>query len=165
MAKSVRVRKDAIVSTTMSYNARVLLDTMADARGMSRSEYLRYLIVQDAKATTPRVVAAAAAEILEGQRGRPAADTSVVADDFLIDETKTEYTQLLREFGMFINQDPIGNAIFTKVLDEPCIIWNKHVYNYDDFCQLSREEREYIVAARLQRLQDRELAEVGESLL
>ena len=136
MAKTARVRKDAIISTTMSYNARVLLDTMADARGMSRSEYIRFLIVQDAKTTTPRVVAAAATEIMEGQRGRPNQDTSLISDHFLIDETKAEYGRLLREFGMFISQDPIGNAIFTKILNEPCIVWNECAYNYDDFRQL-----------------------------
>ena len=157
MAKTARVRKDAIVSTTMSYNNRVLLDTMADARGMARSEYIRYLILRDAEDVTPRIVAAAAAELLAGHRGRPNQDISLT-DSHIIDETKAEYGRLLREFGMFVGQDPIGNAIFTKIMNEPCIVWNETAYNYDDFQQLSREDREDIIAAKLQQLQDQETA-------
>lgn len=164
MAKTARVRKDSIVSTTMSYNNRVLLDTMADARGMTRSEYIRYLILQDAKATTPRVVAAALDELLQDQkRGRPTL-TENLKDSYLIDETKAEYGRLLREFGMFIGQDPVGNAIFTKVLNEPCIVWNECAYNYDDFVQLSKEDREDIITAKLQQLQDQETANQDEVL-
>lgn len=163
MAKTARVRKDAIVSTTMTYNTRVLLDTLADARGMSRSEYIRFLVVTDAQEQTPRVVAAAAAELINTQRGRPTL-TETLTDSFLINETKAEYGRCLREFGMFIGQDPVGNALFTKIMNEPCIVMNETAYNYDDFQQLSREDREDIIAAKLQQLQDQELADEDEAI-
>jgi len=154
---SKRIRKDAIVSTTMSYNVRVLLDHAADARGMTRSEYIRFLIVEDARDLGPRVCAAAANELLDHKKGRPTVDEELT-NSYIVDETKAEYGRLLREFGMFISQDPIGNAIFTKVDNEPCIVWNKTAYNYDDFTQMSKEDREDIVAAKLQQIQDQETA-------
>lgn len=161
MSPRKRVRKDAIVSTTMSYNCRVLLDYAADARGMTRSEYLRYLLVRDAEGLSTTVIAAAADELLTHQKGRPA-DGIELTSSFIIDETKAEYGRLLREFGMFIGQDPIGNALFTKIMNEPCIVWNKSAYNYDDFLQLSKEDREDILTAKFQELQDQEIARQDE---
>lgn len=158
-----RVRKDAIVSTTMSYNCRVLLDYAADAKGMTRSEYIRYLVVRDSRELSKKVIAAAADELLTHQKGRPENGVELTSS-YIIDETKAEYGRLLREFGMFIGQDPIGNAIFTKVFNEPCIVWNKCAYNYDDFLQLSKEDREDILAAKLQELQDQEIAKEDEAL-
>jgi hypothetical protein len=157
MAKTKRVRKDSIVSTTMSYNNRVLLDTMADARGMTRSEYIRYLILADAELTTPRVVADAMNELLAGERGRPKNDIAML-DSFLINESQAEYGRLLREFGMFIGQDPIGNSIFQDHEGEPCIVWNMTAYNYDDFIQLSEEDRKDILTAKIEQLKDQEIA-------
>jgi len=159
---SKRVRKDAIVSTTMSYNCRVLLDYASDAKGMTRSEYIRYLVVRDSSALSSKVIAAAADELLTHQKGRPA-DGVELTSSYIIDETKVEYGRLLREFGMFIGQDPIGNALFTKVLNEPCIVWNDCAYNYDDFVQLSKEDREDILAAKFQQLQDQEITRADEA--
>jgi hypothetical protein len=157
MSTTKRIRKDNVVSTTMSYNCRVLLDYAADARDMNRSEYLRYLLVRDASDLGPVVVAAAAAELLTHKKGRPA-DGIELTSSFLVDETKAEYGRLLRTFGMFIDHEPIGNALFTKILNEPCIVWNETAYNYDDFVILSKEDREDIIAARLQEIQDQDLA-------
>ena len=130
---------------------------------MARSEYIRYLVLRDAEETTPRIVAAALNELLAGQRGRPNQDINLKSSH-IIDETKAEYGRLLREFGMFIGQDPVGNSIFTKIMNEPCIVWNETAYNYDDFLQLSKEDREDIIAGKLQQLQDQEIADQDEVL-
>lgn len=163
MAKSSRIRKDCIVSTTMSHNIRVLTDTLADARGMTRSEYIRFLVVKDAEIQAPRVVAAAAEELLDNHRGRPDDDESLTSS-YIVDESKAEYGRLLREFGMFVGQHPVGNALFTPILGEPCIVWNETAYNYDDFVKLSKEDRTDILEARLQQIKDQEMAIADKEL-
>lgn len=153
-----RVRKDAVVSATMSYNMRVLLDTLADARAMSRSEYVRYLVLQDAQDTTPRIVAAAVDESATAKQGRPKLQDTL-KDSFLIDEAKARYGAMVRDFQELLGDDLAVGHYFVNVGGEPCIVWNESAYNYDDFRALSKEDRIDIIEAKRQERQDIALAE------
>jgi len=153
-----RVRKDAIVSATMSYNMRVLLDHLADARAMSRSEYVRMLVLQDAQETAPRIVAQAAAELLDTKQGRPSLQETVI-DSILVDEAKANYGRLVREYVEFLGDDPVGNRYFINIGGEPCIVHNETAYNVDDFKQLSKEDREDIITAVRETRANQDLAD------
>ena len=153
-----RVRKDAIVSATMSYNMRVLLDHLADARAMSRSEYVRMLVLEDAEITSPRIVAQAAAELITARQGRPSLDETVV-DSILVDEAKANYGRLVRSYREFLGDDPVSNRYFTNIGGEPCIIFNECAYSVDDFALLSKEDREDMITAVRESLADQELAD------
>ena len=101
MAK--RTRTDKIVSFTTPHNTRLLLDILCGARHMSRSEYLRYLVLEDARRTAPNIIDAALAEDIYAKRGRLAKDEEFTESP-LLEQTKADYRSLLREFGEFISE-------------------------------------------------------------
>lgn len=66
-----RTRKDAIISTTMPHATRCLADMLAAARGLSRSEYFRFLVLEDCTRNSPTIIAEAMAQGIHVSMGRP----------------------------------------------------------------------------------------------
>jgi len=109
---AVRTRKDTIVSMTMPHATRVLTDMLADARGLSRSEYFRYLVLQDAQKSAPRVLAEALTEGVKVCLGRPS-HPAQVASQFAVAEENARLN-LVAKFPFFENAD----ALRTMFVDD-----------------------------------------------
>jgi len=146
----MRIRKDHCINTKMSDNMKILLDTVAQYRGQKRSEYIRHLILADLKNTMPAILGDILDETVVKQ-GRPwqPMDVSVTEQ-----EARIEYGKLQKEFALFLGAEDIGNKLFTKVLNEPCLVIGEEAINYDDFVALDKERREELLTQRYQDLQD-----------
>jgi hypothetical protein len=107
-----RTRTDKIVSFTTPHNTRLLLDTLCGARHMSRSEYLRYLILEDARRTAASIIDAALAEDIYAKRGRLAKDEEFTESP-LLKETKEQYRTLLRLYGEFVSEVDLTDYILS----------------------------------------------------
>ena len=140
MAKK-RTRTDKIVSFTTPHNTRLLLDVLCGAREMSRSEYLRYLILEDARRTAPTIIDAALAESIYAKRGRPGKEEQFT-DSPLLERTKSNYRSLLRLYGEFVSEVDLTDYILSV-----------EGLSLEDFADKTEEERKEIVgrARRAQR--------------
>lgn len=107
-----RTRTDKIVSFTTPHNTRLLLDTLCGARHMSRSEYLRYLILEDARRTAPSIIDAALAESIYAKRGRPGKEEEFTESP-LLDKTKAQYRSLLLLYGEFVSEVDLTDYILS----------------------------------------------------
>jgi len=85
---------------------------LADARGLSRSEYFRYLVLQDAQKSAPRVLAEALTEGVKVCLGRPS-NPAQVASQFAVTEEQARLN-LVAKFPFFENAD----ALRTMFVDD-----------------------------------------------
>lgn len=119
---AARTRKDTIVSVTMPYTTRVLLDMMCDFRGLNRSEYFRYLVLEDAvkRETVDKILAEATAEGVKAAMGRPVEKDSTISA-FAVEEEESRKA-LLNQYPIFddavawmqlFDEDAQGNRHFT----------------------------------------------------
>lgn len=127
MAK--RTRTDKIVSFTTPHNTRLLLDVLCGAREMSRSEYLRYLILEDARKTAPKVLDLALAEAIYAKRGRPGKQEEFTASP-IVEETKEQYRALLRSYGEFVSEQDLTDYLL-----------NRAEMSLEAFCALDEDAR------------------------
>lgn len=127
MAK--RTRTDKIVSFTTPHNTRLLLDVLCGAREMSRSEYLRYLILEDARRTSPRILDAALAESIYAKRGRPGKNEEFTESP-LLEQTKSNYRSLLRLYGEFVSEQDLTDYLL-----------NRAEMSLEAFCALDEDAR------------------------
>ena len=132
MAK--RTRTDKIVSFTTPHNTRLLLDILCGAREMSRSEYLRYLILEDARRTSPRILDAALAESIYAKRGRLAKGEEFTESP-VVEQTKQNYRSLLRLYGEFVSEVDLTDYILSV-----------EGLSLEDFAEKTEEERAEIVS-------------------
>jgi len=79
---------------------------------MSRSEYLRYLILEDARRTAPTIIDAALAESIYAKRGRPGRDEEFTESP-LLDKTKADYRALLVAYGEFVSEVDLADYILS----------------------------------------------------
>ncbi len=145
MAK--RTRTDKIISFTTPHNTRLLLDILCGAREMSRSEYLRYLILEDARRTAPTIVDAALAESIYAKRGRPGKGEEFTESP-LLERTKSTYRTLLRLYGEFVSEVDLTDYILSV-----------ENISLDDFCDMPEEERKQVVRRARQAQQDKRSSE------
>lgn len=129
-----RTRTDKVVSFTTPHNTRLLLDVLCGAREMSRSEYLRYLILEDARRTSPRILDAALAEDIYAKRGRPGKDEEFTESP-LLEQTKSNYRSLLRLYGEFVSEVDLTDYILSV-----------EGLSLEDFAAKTEEERREVVS-------------------
>lgn len=114
-----KTRRDSIVSSTMPHATRCLADMLAAARGLSRSEYLRYLVIQDGRANTNRVLAEAITEGVRVAMGRPTA-TATGISPFALQEEATR-NALIKQYPFFEESDG-WQTLFTDVDGESMFV-------------------------------------------
>lgn len=129
-----RTRTDKIVSFTTPHNTRLLLDVLCGAREMSRSEYLRYLILEDARRTAPTIIDAALAESIYAKRGRPGKEEEFIESP-LLERTKDTYRSLLRLYGEFVSEVDLTDYILSV-----------EGLSLEDFAALTEDERKQVVS-------------------
>lgn len=101
---------------------------------MSRSEYLRYLILEDARRTSPRILDAALAEDIYAKRGRPGKDEEFTESP-LLEQTKESYRSLLRLYGEFVSEVDLTDYILSV-----------EGLSLEDFAAKTEEERREVVS-------------------
>lgn len=79
-----KTRRDSVISFTAPTATATLLESLAQVRGITRSELLRYLIVKDALENHATILVEAITETTQIRRGRPSADAPA---SFLDNET------------------------------------------------------------------------------
>lgn len=129
-----RTRTDKVVSFTTPHNTRLLLDVLCGAREMSRSEYLRYLILEDARRTSPRILDAALAEDIYAKRGRPGKDDEFTESP-VVQKTRDNYRSLLRLYGEFVSEVDLTDYILSV-----------EGLSLEDFAAKTEEERREVVS-------------------
>lgn len=102
MAKA-KDRRDKVISVTMPVVTSILLDMVAEAKGYTRSEYIRYLILNDAPNVAAEIMAAAIDEGVKAssQRSRK---TATPSEQLAITAAK-ELADLQEEYKPLVNND------------------------------------------------------------
>lgn len=97
-------RRDSVISFTAPTATATLLESLAQVRGITRSELLRYLIVKDALENHANILAEAIAETTNIRRGRPSADAP---ESFIDSEALKREAVMAVASGTFVNSEGI----------------------------------------------------------
>ena len=142
-----RPRKDQVLSITVSKNTRLMMDLLAGAYNMSRSEYIRFLAMRDAETQVPTLLNEAIAEKITVKRGRVANARLKPGHKDLERKMQDSLEELNSKYYEFLNTDEFFDQFFNMVDGELCIVHDDRKYTIDDWDQLSNEDKTDLIAA------------------
>lgn len=145
--KTQRPRKDQVLSITVSKNTRLMMDILAGAYGMSRSEYIRFLAMRDAETQVPKLLNEALAEKIKVPRGRVANTRLKDSHEDLERKMQDLLEDLNAKYYEFLSYDEFFDQFFQPVDGELCIVHDDRKYTVDDWEQLSKEDKTDLIAA------------------
>jgi len=131
-----RTRKDTIISVTVPFTTKTLIDMLSEFRGLSRSEYFRYLVLRDIEdyGTLNKILAEATAEGVKVAMGRPVEKKQTASALALEEEAARE--ALVEKFKIFEDASA-WRDLFTENADgEYEFISQDYTCTREEFCDL-----------------------------
>lgn len=146
-----KTRKDYVTSVTMPHATRVLADMLATARGLTRSEYFRFLVLRDIESgAVNNLVSEALAQGVKVVLGRPLT-AMTVASPFAIQQENVR-AALLDKYPFFDNYND-----WEKIFDrEPGgMFFNipDHRFAIEEFVNLDVETIATLIAIKLETME------------
>lgn len=146
---AARTRKDAIISMTMPYTTRCLMDMLSDFRGLTRSEYVRYLILRDAEEFqgVERIMAEAVAEGIKTLNGRPATSTAAISPFAAAEEIA--YGEMINKYAIFEGRDTWLGLFEYDEDSNRFFVTPKEKYTFEEFLDLDFDTMAKLIQTKL----------------
>ena len=145
-----KTRKDIITSITMPHATRVLADMLAQARGLSRSEYFRFLVLRDIESGAVNdVVAESLAQGIKVVLGRPTPAISL-ASPFAVQQENVRLA-LIEKYPFFDSYND-WERLFDRESDGLYFNLPDVRFKIDEFVNLDVDTIATLVAEKIQQL-------------